>query len=63
MVDTPAGKIKEPVDRDGYPSVPDALRARLLGIYPNIKREHQAKKGVALSELKRRDLTLPLSAR
>lgn len=60
MVDTPAGKIKEPVDRDGYPSVPDALRARLLGIYPNIKKEHQAKKGVALSELKKKGFDLAI---
>ncbi len=60
MVDTPAGRIKESVDRDGYPSVPDALKARLAAIYPNIKREHQTKKGVTMSELKKKGFDLAI---
>lgn len=60
IVDTPAGKIRELVDREGYPSLPDALKARLSGIYPNIKREHQGKRGVAVSELKKRGFDLAI---
>lgn len=60
IVDTPAGKVRESVDRDGYPSVPDALSARLSVIYQNIKREHQGKRGVTVSELKKRGFDLAI---
>lgn len=61
IVDTAAGRVNELVDRDGYPSVPDALKVRLSGVYPNIKREHQGKKSVTVSELKRRGFDLAIS--
>src|SRR3989337_2257354 len=60
IVETPAGKVRESVDRDGYPSVPDALSARLSVIYQNIKREHQGKRGVTVSELKKRGFDLAI---
>jgi len=60
IVDTPAGKVRESVDKDGYPSVPDALSARLSIIYQNIKREHQEKRGVTVSELKKRGFDLAI---
>lgn len=60
IVDTPAGKVMEFVDKDGYPSVPDALSARLSVIYQKIKREHQGKRGVTVSELKKRGFDLAI---
>ena len=60
IVDTPVGKIKEMVDREGYPSVPDALKARLSVIYQKIKREHQGKRSITVSELRKRRFDLAI---